>query len=329
MLWMIAVASGCDDSTGPDRVVVLSPERAALGDTVATTTCAQGERFLTVDLTVTNKLEGAIPLGISPFFVVSTAAAEFPADPVTASHAQGCEQGASLAPEGQKRCTVVFRTPADADLSTIVYKVPGGGTFSAPLQVTPCQVCGQRCTDTSFDNSNCGGCGKPVGLGVCVEGLPVCTQGATNCSGKCVDLQTDPANCGGCSKPVGQSAICVAGSIQQCSSADAPSGCDGKCVNLLYENGNCGECGRACAAPSLCNKGLCCSNVESKEMVSCDTVCGATACETNGATYSGPCNGTTKIVLGTVATCHDAPTPTETADGCTLPFNHIDCNCCE
>src|SRR5262249_20182604 len=61
-------------------------------------------------------------------------------------------------------------------------------------------ACGNVCTDTSQDPTNCGACGSLCGSGVvCQTGVcQPCAPGLTACSKTCVDLTSDLDHCGEC-----------------------------------------------------------------------------------------------------------------------------------
>ncbi len=69
---------------------------------------------------------------------------------------------------------------------------------------------GLLCTNTSFDDFNCGTCGDVcMGGAACELGVCSCPPGEMACSNGCVDITSDPTNCGGCNIPCATS--CVGG----------------------------------------------------------------------------------------------------------------------
>jgi hypothetical protein len=303
--------------------VELQPQRAAQTDVVGTFVAGAQERFVAVDLLLVNRGAEPIAMTLSSFSVRRDAEAAIGADLATAGHPLGCGKDDAAEAGGTKRCTLVFRTPAELEPNTIVYKAASGLEYTAPLELLPCESCGQRCTDVQWDPDNCGACGKKAGLGTCNEGTITCKAEATDCSGTCVDLKTDPAHCGACNKPTSASAICEDGKLTTCM-APTTMNCGNKCIDPYWDGENCGKCGRTCEK-GACSNGLCCENAETKERVNCATVCGDRGCETVGATYQG-CG---KIVWIGVGTCNDVPLATEMTDDCEVTFHELDCSCCE
>jgi alpha-tubulin suppressor-like RCC1 family protein len=121
----------------------------------------------------------------------------------------------------------------------------------------PLAFCGQACTDTSRDSSNCGGCGSKCALGeLCQGGQCECQSvfGYSQCGPDCVYLRSDPMNCGSCGHVCAPGQICGA-SLCQCS-LSTQAYCGGQCIDVSSDPLNCGSCGRACLSTQVC-EGYC------------------------------------------------------------------------
>jgi len=77
------------------------------------------------------------------------------------------------------------------------------GLFAKPVQCPEGKTnCGGGCTDTRFDEMNCGFCGM------------TCFDPAVCCNGECVDLLTDEMDCGFCGMTCFDPAVCCYGSCE-------------------------------------------------------------------------------------------------------------------
>jgi hypothetical protein len=333
LVLVAGVLFGCSNSSTetppPPPQVEIQANRSIQADTMGTVVAAKQELFVAVDMSLLNRMADSIPLAAANFAVHGDgdSDASYSGDPATLALAEGCKADATVATGATESCTIVFRTPSDLVATTIVYKAPDGAEYAASLDVIPCKVCGDRCPDVNVDLAHCGGCGKPVGLGTCKDGKPVCTIGASDCNGTCVDLLKDPNNCGACGKSTGKFSLCVDGKTQPCTSPTTMA-CDNTCIDPMYDSKNCGSCAHACLN-GACSKGLCCENVESKDRVNCATVCGDKMCEAVGATYQSTTCTPTKIMMLGLGSCNDVPQEKDVSDGCEVIFNHIDCSCCQ
>ena len=137
--------------------------------------------------------------------------------------------------------------------------------------------CGESCTRTATDVTNCGACGTACASGPRAEAR--CAAGA--CSIRCTDpryadcdraaangceadLETAASHCGACGRqcPAGPHATpaCAAGACSLvCESGWAD--CDGNAANgceaQLNTTANCGACGNACPSGQTCTAGAC------------------------------------------------------------------------
>ncbi|MBI5534171.1 MAG: hypothetical protein HY898_15720 [Deltaproteobacteria bacterium] len=321
---------GCSNSSStepPPPSVELLAFKAVQADTMGTAVAEKQQLFVKVDMSLLNRMAVALPLKAENFSVLGADETSYPGDKATLALAEGCKDNAEVATGATERCWIVFSTPSNVLPTTIVYTAPDNVKYTAPLEVTPCQACGDRCPDFTVDPKHCGGCDKPVGLGTCAEGYPACQAGAFACNGVCVDLLKDPKNCGSCGKDVGKFTLCVDGKPQPCMSPTTMA-CDGTCIDPMYDSKNCGSCGHACTQ-GACSKGLCCENKESTDRVDCATVCGDMKCEAIGGTYESTNCTPSKIVLLGLGTCNDVPLEKDVSDGCEVVFKHIDCSCCQ
>ncbi len=185
--------------------------------------------------------------------------------------------------------------------------------------------CGDRCLDTRFDVSSCGGCGAtcavPNGTPRCLEGeclVATCDANRGDCDGAgsngCeVDLLSDPDHCGACGTVCrgagGVEPTCVGGECQtSCTpglgdcNADPSDGCETPLDTLE----SCGGCGIGCAPPrgvGTCERGSC-------EIVSCDT--GFDDCD--GSVANG-CETDLRSDTGSCGACGNRCTPPRCCDG--------------
>jgi hypothetical protein len=90
-------------------------------EAIAGTSPDAGDVFTVVDLTLTNGSDDSLPLAGISFAVKDAAGIERSGHPLTEVIAGGCEADASVSPDGEASCTVVFSTPEDADLESLVY----------------------------------------------------------------------------------------------------------------------------------------------------------------------------------------------------------------
>jgi len=105
--------------------------------------------------------------------------------------------------------------------------------------------CGGTCTDTSSDNTNCGGCGI------------TCVEGESCCGGVCTNIISNPLNCGECGRGCPGGAVCYDG---HCFTTGCPStftNCNRACVHTMSDAANCGSCGHACGEDQTCTSGTC------------------------------------------------------------------------
>lgn len=131
----------------------------------------------------------------------------------------------------------------------------GGGDGVCPGAT----LCGEACTNLTFDPQNCGECGKACdqgevcSLGQCAAG---CSGGLQQCGEACIDTQYDPQNCGSCGHACSAGQYC---SLGQCAQGclGGTSNCDNKCVDTQIDPKNCGSCGNACPAGEVCSFGQC------------------------------------------------------------------------
>ncbi len=115
--------------------------------------------------------------------------------------------------------------------------------------------CDGRCVDLSYDEANCGECGRTCGGDqTCVDGLCTCEEGLAACDDACVDLATDPNNCGACGRECAAGGICEAG---DCACPGDQIECGGHCTDVMTDPDNCGRCGRRCEAGTACVDGNC------------------------------------------------------------------------
>jgi hypothetical protein len=110
------------------------------------------------------------------------------------------------------------------------------------------QTCGGKCTDTSTDKNNCGGCAKACpSVAVCNGGKCACpASGQTLCGSTCIDTQSDAQNCGGCGKTCAAGQACAGGSCS-CPTA-GQTYCGSACTDTSTDGKNCGACGHVCPA---------------------------------------------------------------------------------
>jgi hypothetical protein len=132
-------------------------------------------------------------------------------------------------------------------------------------------VCGDKCTDTTADPSNCGGCGAACALAqTCNAGKcdVLCVGDTLRCSGACIDPATDPSNCGTCGHACGGGTpVCVAKSCEaDCLAGQTRCSPDGGvgdagaltyCASTMTDRNNCGACGKVCTNNQSCVAGAC------------------------------------------------------------------------
>jgi uncharacterized membrane protein YphA (DoxX/SURF4 family) len=119
--------------------------------------------------------------------------------------------------------------------------------------------CGEKCTDTTRDNDNCGRCGRKCDPGeVCIHGL--CTGGdGSRCFGGCDDQAiccrdpNDPSR-GKCVYPRGATGHC-GGCNQACARGERC--CEGRCRDVQNDPKNCGRCHERCEPDDVCFEGKC------------------------------------------------------------------------
>lgn len=150
-------------------------------------------------------------------------------------------------------------------------------------------LCGDSCTNTTFDPKNCGSCGTACAEGeVCSMGTCglTCLGGSTKCDDACVDTKSDPSNCGACGTACDKGFLCAAGKCVLSCSDGGGKECNGLCADIQNDEKNCGDCGKACAANEVCDKGACV--LECPEgLVKCDGGCVNLANDPNAC---GSCN---------------------------------------
>jgi Stigma-specific protein, Stig1 len=135
------------------------------------------------------------------------------------------------------------------------------------------------CANTSFDNHNCGACGKACAPGqACDDGACsyTCKAGLVVCGGACVDPNSDGQHCGataGCGQDAGSPGMaCPAGKacnggacVPWCQAGQVA--CNGSCVDPTSSrqycgaNAGCGQdggtAGTVCKAGEVCTGGTC------------------------------------------------------------------------
>jgi hypothetical protein len=146
------------------------------------------------------------------------------------------------------------------------------------------EMCGGRCTTTSFDPHNCGRCGRDcmqlpgVAAAACANGscvITACRSGLQHCtadpSSGCETDITTPAHCGSCTSAC--PALCARSSSgYQCvtSCADpTPTQCGSRCVDLFSDVHHCGACGTDCALfdpTASCVSGACITPVRPPDL---------------------------------------------------------------
>jgi hypothetical protein len=130
------------------------------------------------------------------------------------------------------------------------------------------------CTDITYDDYNCGGCGV-----VCDENADrvcydsTCQCFADECDGVCVYFDTDPQHCGDCDTvcPV-EAAACSGGACVPCEDVGAVL-CGGACVDVASDNHDCGACGVRCRDRTVCAQGACVAgtcDVRCHDAICCD-----------------------------------------------------------
>ncbi len=160
--------------------------------------------------------------------------------------------------------------PAPADDGS---KGGAASTLGCPTGIT---LCGNMCTDTSLDSTNCGTCGVVCAIdrgATCQKGACVittspastggatatqsCPAGTTHCGDVCTSTMVDPSNCGACGTTCsGTASLCSQGScISPCASAQTK--CGNACVDTRTDLANCGGCGMLCRADASCVNGTC------------------------------------------------------------------------
>ncbi len=185
-----------------------------------------------------------------------------------------CEPNLALAAGASYTCAIQFVLQGSAVPTSLAYSTRSASagdpskpeaprTASQPLTIEPCSVCGNVCTYTDLDPSNCGACAVDIakradvecraGKVVCVsQGLIRC-EGATGTASRCVDVATDSENCGACFRRLPSTERCVAG-VASCLPGRAR--CDGGCVQLSTDNANCGACGVRVPPDQYCKDGV-------------------------------------------------------------------------
>jgi hypothetical protein len=161
------------------------------------------------------------------------------------------------------------------------------GSTGSGVACAGATLCGDVCTNTSFDPGNCGACGKACMAGeFCSNGQcgATCSGGAQDCGGTCTNTAFDPSNCGSCGHACTTGDVCSAG---QCAAQclGGTTDCNAKCVDTQIDPANCGACGTACTATQVCSGGQC--------GVTClggATICGAVCADTqNDPAHCGAC----------------------------------------
>ncbi|KAI9332052.1 hypothetical protein BDR26DRAFT_652180 [Obelidium mucronatum] len=128
--------------------------------------------------------------------------------------------------------------------------------------------CNGKCMDLTFDNENCGGCGKKCPIGTtCSKSACKCKDASLKfCNEKCMDLSEDTGNCGLCGRKCSPGKTCEDGKCV-CSPVFDDSIMEydvagQKCVDLKYDERNCGMVGNDCGKDPKgrlvpCKDGVC------------------------------------------------------------------------
>ena len=130
-------------------------------------------------------------------------------------------------------------------------------TDAGPTCASNQTSCSGVCTDTAFDPTNCGACGKVCATGAtCGNGT--CSAVQTLCPSDAgapyyADLQTDNANCGACGNACAGTDSCSSG---HCCFAGRTY-CGSACTNTRNDAKNCGSCGYVCTAGDSCLASIC------------------------------------------------------------------------
>ena len=139
--------------------------------------------------------------------------------------------------------------------------------------------CNGSCTNTNWDEDNCGSCGN-----TCKSGQ-TCKQGKCEnrkcggsggvscppdqpdcCNDQCVNTSSDPSNCGACGNRCKPGQTCKQGKCVKKTKCGGSGGvkcspgqdcCNGQCVNTQTDPKNCGACGKKCATGQACKQGKC------------------------------------------------------------------------
>jgi hypothetical protein len=158
----------------------------------------------------------------------------------------------------------------------------------------PDNTCGTACVNKKTNHDNCGSCGNACpSAATCVDGLCMCSPGATVCGGQCVDITKDPQNCNGCGNTCAAGYACNAGVC-----ACLKTSCGGACVDTSSDPGFCGSCTTKCPAGGTCQGGTC-------KCPTGLTVCGA-ACvdlKTDPKNCGGCNTSCSACQAGTCVTC--------------------------
>jgi hypothetical protein len=110
------------------------------------------------------------------------------------------------------------------------------------------------CTDTAYDQYNCGGCGVWCDgycvWGECQPATYTCADiGLDDCLAYCTDTGTDELNCGGCGNECPYGAFCAGSQCYTEAIVCEDYGlltCPDGCVDSTIDAFNCGECGLEC-----------------------------------------------------------------------------------
>ncbi|MCB9664478.1 MAG: hypothetical protein H6732_10205 [Alphaproteobacteria bacterium] len=207
---------------------------------------ASEDRFLVVELTLTNRSGQGIPTSAAAFLVETDKGLQRLPDPLaTQRTATPCAATALLASGRDVTCTLAVDLPADEHGAALVYPYTtafGPLQARAPFQARGCTDCGSDCVDVQTDANHCGRCDNQLPPNAtCLAGTPTCTDAALSwCTYQCVDLKRDSAHCGACDARVGPRQVCRQG-MPACG-VTFPDACSTGCVDVDIDKQHCGMC---------------------------------------------------------------------------------------
>lgn len=138
---------GDDDgnSSTSDGVTLTVRSVALSSDAIEGSAPDPNDTFVFVEVELENDSDGSIPLAATSFAVKDDEGVEYHGDPLTEVLADGCDESASVSPDGEATCTVVFAAPKRAELEKLVYEWDDGRV------------------EASLGGADGGGGGAPVG----------------------------------------------------------------------------------------------------------------------------------------------------------------------